>query len=108
MHLNIYAGDVKSREHFQGTKMLAGYFQGLRFCLIYSKTCLKWPLKKKTKIGFQDRLSLNAGQKYCRMLQGEHSAILSTFIKLPFVINIFVLSIFEWPLKTGFTVAFWK
>ena len=23
---------------------------------------------------------------------------------LPFVINIFVLSIFEWPIKTGFTV----
>ena len=43
-------------------------------------------------------------QKHCRMLQGEHSAILSTFIKLPFVIKIFVLSIFEWPLKTGFTV----
>ena len=38
------------------------------------------------------------------MLQGEHSAILLTFIKLPFVIKIFVLSIFEWPLKTGFTV----
>ena len=36
---------------------------------------------KKTKIGFQDQLSLNAGQKYC-MLQGEHSAILSTFNKL--------------------------
>ena len=31
------------------------------------------------------------------MLQGEHSAILSAFIKLPFVIKIFVLSIFEWP-----------
>ena len=28
----------------------------------YSKTCLKQPLKKKTKIGFQDPLSLNAGQ----------------------------------------------
>ena len=39
------------------------------------------------------------------MLQWEHSAILSTFIKLPFVIKIFVLSIFEWPLKTGFTVC---
>ena len=26
------------------------------------------------------------------MLQGEHFAILSTFIKLPFVLNIFVLS----------------
>ena len=38
------------------------------------------------------------------MLQGEHSAILSTFIKQPFVIKIFVLSIFERPLKTGFTV----
>ena len=36
----------------------------------------------------------------------EHSAILSTFIKLyiPFVFKIIVLSIFEWPLKTGFTV----
>ena len=34
----------------------------------------------------------------------EHSAILLTVIKLPFVIKIFVLSIFEWPLKTGFTV----
>ena len=34
----------------------------------------------------------------------EHSAILSTFIKLPFVFKTFVLSIFEWPLKTGFTV----
>ena len=58
------------------------------------------------KIGFQDRLSLNAGQKYCRMLQWEHSAILSTIIKLPFVIKFFVLSIFEWPLQTGFTVFF--
>ena len=34
-------------------------------------------------------LSLNAGQTYCRMLQGEHSAILSTVIKLPFVIKTF-------------------
>ena len=34
----------------------------------------------------------------------EHSAILSTFIKLPFVIKIFVLSIFEWQFYTGFTV----
>ena len=59
---------------------------------------------QKTKIGFQYQLSLNAGQKCCRMLQGEHSAILWTFVKLPSVIKIFVLSIYEWPLKTGFTV----
>ena len=38
------------------------------------------------------------------MLQGEHSAILLTFIKLPFAIKIFVLSIFERPFYTGFTV----
>ena len=30
--------------------------------------------------------------------------ILSTFIELPFVFKTFVLSIFEWPLMTGFTV----
>ena len=71
---------------------------------IYSKTCLKRPLKKEDRNGFQDQLSLNAGQKYCRMIQGEHSAILLTIIKLPFVIKIYVLSVFEWPLKTGFTV----
>ena len=67
------------------------------FMLKYSKTCVKRPLSKRPQIGFQDQLSLNAGQKHCRMLQGEHSAILSTFIKLPFVIMIFILSIFEWP-----------
>ena len=61
----------------------------------------KRPLSKRPKIGFQDRLSLNAGQRYCRML---HSAILSTFIKLLIVIKTVVLSIFEWPFYTGFTV----
>ena len=38
------------------------------------------------------------------MLQREHSAILLTFIKLTFSIKTFVLSIFKWLLKTGFTV----
>ena len=71
---------------------------------IHSKTCLKRSLKKKTKIGFQDRILLNAVQKYGRMLQREHSVILSTFIQLPFVINIFVLFIFAWLVKTGITV----
>ena len=33
----------------------------------------------------------------------ECSFILLTFIKLPFVIKIFVLSIFEWMFYTGFT-----
>ena len=59
----------------------------------YSKICVKRPLSKRLRIGFQDQLSLNAGQKYCRMPLGEHSVILLNFIKLPFVIKIFVLSI---------------
>ena len=39
------------------------------------KPVLRGHLKKRPKIGFQDPLLLNAGQKYCRLLQGEHSAI---------------------------------
>ena len=57
---------------------------------------------KKTQIGFQDQLSLYAGQKYCRMPKGEHSTLIySTFIYLPFVIKIYILSILS---GTGFTV----
>ena len=40
------------------------------------------------------------------MLQKEHSAILSTFIKLPLVFMIIVFSIFEWLFYTGFTVYY--
>ena len=58
------------------------------------------------KIGFQYRLSLNSGQKYCRML--EHSAILLTFIKLPFSIKTFVLTILSGSLRQGFTVTPFK
>ena len=71
---------------------------------VYSKTCLKQPLKRRPKIGFQDPLSFNASQTYCRMLK-EHSAIRLTCIKLPSIFKTYVLSILEWPLKTGFTVC---
>ena len=69
-------------------------------CNIAIKLVLIDHSKGRSKYGFQDGLSLNAGQKYCRMLQ----SILSTFFKLLFVFKMFVLSIFKWPLKTGFTV----
>ena len=39
-----------------------------------------------------------------KSIQGEHSTIFSTFIKLSFIIKTFVLSIFEWLFYTGFTV----
>ena len=70
--------------------------------LHYSKTCVKRSLSKRPHI--QVQLSLNAGQNYCRMLQGEHSAILFTINKLPIVIKILILSIVERPFYTGFTV----
>ena len=66
----------------------------------YPRHCVKTATLKKTENLFSRTISLNAGQKHCRM----HSAILSTFIKLPFVIKIFDLSIFEWRFYTGFTV----
>ena len=53
------------------------------------KPALSGHPKRSPKIGFQYQLSLNAGQKYCRMLQ-------ETFIKLPIVFKTFVLSIFDW------------
>ena len=98
------AGEARTSSPWSRVKHSTNKMDYIAIFAAYSKTCLKRPLKKKTKIGFQDPLLLNAGQKYCRMHQGEHSAILSTFIKLKLVIKIFVLSIFEWPLKTGFTV----
>ena len=60
--------------------------------LVYSKTCVRPPLSKRPNMDLQDQLSPNAGQTYCRMLQGVHSAILLTSIKQQFVIKIFVLS----------------
>ena len=75
---------------------------------MYSKTLLKRPLSKRLKLGFQDQLSLNAGQTYCGVFcntfEGELSAICLAFIKLPFAIKIIRFVYFERPLKTGFTV----
>ena len=91
LHMNVCGGSSNIILHSQ---------------VMYSKTCVKRPLSKRPKIGFRDQLSLNAGQKYCRMFPlfcrstycrmlqrgggGGHSALLLTFIKLPFVIKIFV------------------
>ena len=38
---------------------------------MYSKTCLKQPPQKGPKISFQDRLSLNAGQKFAECSNGS-------------------------------------
>ena len=63
--------------------------------LYYSKTCVKRPLSKDQKLVFMSNCRLmQVKSMFClHILQREHSAILSTFIKLPFAIKTFVLSI---------------
>ena len=68
------------------------------------KNLCKTATLKKTENWFSRPIIAKCRPKYCRMFQGEHSVILLTFIKLPFVIKIFVLSFFEWPFYIGFTV----
>ena len=66
---------------------------------LYSKPCLKQPLKRRPELGFKtDNRLLQA-----KVLQNapKHSAILSACIKLTIVFNPFVLSIFERPINTG-------
>ena len=60
--------------------------------------------KKRPKLIFKTDYRLMQVKSIAECSKREHSAILSTFIKPPFVIKIFVLHIFEWPLKTGFTI----
>ena len=67
----------------------------------YSKTCLKRPLKKITKMGFNTNYRLMQVKSIAEC--SKHSAILSTSIKLSFSIMTLVMSIFKWPLTTGFT-----
>ena len=71
---------------------------------LYSKNCLEQPLSKRAKMVFKTNYCLMQVKSIAECSKGEHSAILSIFIKLLFVIKTFILSIYEWPLKTGFTV----
>ena len=61
---------------------------------MYSKTSVKRPLSKRPKLVLMQVKSI---------AEMEHSAILSTFIKLPVAIKTFVLSIFNGRF-TQFTV----
>ena len=72
----------------------------------YSKTCLKRPLKKNTKIGFQDRFHLMQVKSIAECSPWSILQYFGPSLRpLPFANKIFVLSIFEWPLKTGFIVS---
>ena len=49
--------------------------------MVYSETPIKRPLKNRQNKGMKAMWYLNASQKYCRMLHGEHSVVLLTCIK---------------------------
>ena len=70
-------------------------------------TCLKRPLKRSPQNMFSRPIIAQCRSKVLQNAPVEHSAILSTCIKLSPVFKIFVFfsSIFERPLKTGFIVC---
>ena len=70
------------------------------------KPVLSGHSKRTKQMFFNTDYCLMQVKRYCKMLQGEHSAILLTSIKLLFSIKTSVLSIIKLPLKTGFTVKF--
>ena len=67
------------------------------------KTVLSGHSKRRPNIGFQDQLSLNAGWKYCRMLQESILQYFWPSISYHSSLRTFVLSFLNGPL-TGFTV----
>ena len=69
------------------------------YCLRYSKNLCKTATLKDQKLVFNTNYHLMQVKSIA-----EHSAIPSTLIKLPFFKKIFVLSTFERPLYTGYTV----
>ena len=82
----------------------SGYrYKGVYLCT-YSNNCVKCPLSKISKIGFQDQLLLNAGQKYCRMLQGGILQYFRPSLSYHLLLSSLFFSVCEWLLYTGFTV----
>ena len=68
------------------------------------KPVLSGHSQKDQKLVFKTDYRLMQVKSIAKCSKGSISAILLTFIKLPFSIKTFVFSILEWLLKTGFTV----
>ena len=62
-------------------------------------------IKEDQKLVFNTNYRLMQVKSIAECSEGEHSAILSASIKLPFEIKTFVFSIFEWPLKAAYSVT---
>ena len=76
----------------------------LFICCRYSKTCLKWPLKANTKkLVFKTDYRLMQVNSIAECSKGSILQYFQPSLSFHLSLRSF-LSIFEWPLKTGFTV----
>ena len=85
--------------HVTDCAMQPGYDKHLNLSTV--KPFLSGHSKRRPKIGFQDRLLLNAGRKYCRMLQESILQYFRPSFNYHLSLRPFVLSVFEWRFKTN-------
>ena len=71
----------------------------------YSKTCAKQPLSKRPKNWISIPIIAKCRSKVLQNAPRRAFCNTFDFIKLPFVIQTFVVSGFEWGFYTGFTVV---
>ena len=76
--------------------------------LEYSKICVHNHSKKDQHISFQDKSSLNAGQKYCRMLQLLLKSLFCLFLSGRFTQGLLYINSKESLFYTGLTVYKFK
>ena len=76
--------------------------------VIFSTEILRFPVYKQKdhKSVFKTNYRLMKVKSIAECSKGSILQFLSTFIKLSFVTNIYVLSMFEWPFYTDFTVGY--
>ena len=72
---------------------------------MYDKPVWNGHSQKDRKLVFKTNFYLMQAKSIAGRSKGA-STILSTFIKLPSIFKIFVLSIFEWPFHSCFTVLY--
>ena len=71
---------------------------------MYSKTGIKLPLLKRQKLVFTTNYRLVQVKSIAECSKGSILQYFRPSLSYHYVIKIFVLSIFEWPFYTGFTV----
>ena len=85
--MKMYFGPLANGADPDKMQHSVAFHLGLHCFPEYSKTCVKRSLKNRQNKDPNDKWKSNAGQKYCRMLQEEHSTIFLTCIKQSLVLK---------------------